>query len=710
MEAGDIMRQTDYFEAYLDDYDKIIIYLSKQGYEGVCKHFYLRDMFGYSEDLQILSVEPTSNHYMRYVCRLVHPIVMGREYEVVHQKARATILQYAYIVKRPRFDEEFAYEGNDLGAVYTSKETTFTLWAPTASLVNLELRLNDTNEIHEMERFDRGIYRIKIKKDCRLASYVYRVKVNGNWNETIDPYGKSSTINAGRSVVIDPLEIKSETYNLKPLRSYTDAIIYETSVKDFTIQPHIGITHPGKFLGFVEENNTTKSLNTGFTYLKSLGITHVQLLPVLDFGSVDEYNQNLFYNWGYDPVQFFSFEGSYASDVFDPMSRINDFVLMINKLHEAGIRVVLDVVFNHMFDLKTCSFNKIVPYYYFQVNEEGNYSNGSWCGNDFDSKRKMASKFIIDACIYLVKTFKIDGFRFDLMGILDTDTLNRVKNECTRLNHNMIIYGEGWDMPSYLDVNQRASLGNNDKMPLIGHFSDRFRDVVKGRTSVEEVDIKGYCSGDISLIEVMKNVLSASVTNHAAPVYFTSPQHAINYVECHDNMTCWDKLRDCCKEDTRETRIKRHELCLAATLFAQGVPFIHSGQEFARTKHGKHNTYNNSDSINGIDYERRNRYREVVQYTRECIELRKKYECFSYATTQEISECVSFDEISHSALVYKMKDAVNDVIVIFNPSNQLYEYDLNDQYQCIFYNGKIEPILNQRVKVQPLSVIVLIKP
>lgn len=701
------MRQTDYFEAYLDDFDKIVIYLSKTSYDEVCKHFYLRDMFGNAEELQILSVEPTPNLYMRYVCRIRHEIEIGREYEVVHQKARSTILQYAYIVKRPRFDELFSYDGDDLGANYTPKATVFVVWAPTASKVNIEVQVNDKCEIFEMKREARGVFRVTVKGDCLGARYVYRVKVNGRWNETVDPYGKSSTINGGRSVVVDPSQIQMDNTDLKPLRSYTDAIIYEASIRDFTMQSNIGITHPGKFLGFVEENETTKFLNTGFTYLKTLGVTHIQILPVLDFGSVDEYNQKLFYNWGYDPVQYFTFEGSYASDAFDPMSRVNDFVTMVNKLHGAGLQVVLDVVFNHVYDIATCSFEKIVPYYYFQVNEEGNYSNGTWCGNDFDSKMKMASKFIVDACTYLVKTFKIDGFRFDLMGILDIQTMNRVKYECSLIDHSVMIYGEGWDMPSYLEYHERASLMNDDKMPLIAHFSDRFRDVVKGRTSVEEVDIKGYCSGDTNLIETMKNVLCASVTNHNAPQYFVSPQHAINYVECHDNMTCWDKIRDCCREDTREARIKRHEMCIAATLFSQGVPFIHSGQEFARTKHGKANTYSDSDSINCIDYVRRNRYLSMTQYTRDCIAIRKRYECFAYATAQEIYECVSFDEINHAALVYKMKDALNDVVVIFNPTNQYYEYDLKKWYECIFYNGAISPTMSKVVKVNPLSVIVL---
>lgn len=701
------MRAVDYFEAYLDDFDKIVIFFSKESYDGVSRQFYLRDDFGNIDELQILSVEPLTTH-IKYTCRVLHEIEIGREYQVLHQFARSTILQYSYIVKRPAFDEMFAYTGNDLGANYTPTQTTFVVWAPTAAKACLEIQRKDQPEIHMMEKGERGTFRLTLKGDYELAKYVYHIRVNGSWNESIDPYGKSSTINSTRSVVIDTNKIKMQEYSLPILHCNTKAIIYETSVRDFTMKPNIGISNPGKFKGFVEENETTKSLNTGFSYLKTLGVTHVQLMPVLDFGSVDEYNQHLFYNWGYDPLQYMTLEGSYASNSFDPMSRINDFSELVNKLHASEMRLVLDVVFNHVFDLPSCSFQKIVPGYYFQMNDLGHYSNGTWCGNDFDSTGFMAKKFIVDACVYLTKTFKIDGFRFDLMGILDVDTLNEVYQRCREINRDFMIYGEGWDMPSYLDPNRRASIANHEKMPMVAHFSDRFRDVIKGRTSVEEIDVKGYCSNDLSLIQVAKDVLSASVTNrNNIAAYFSSPQQAVNYVECHDNMTCWDKLKSCCREDTRETRIKRQQLCIAAVLFAQGIPFIHSGQEFARTKHGKPNTYCDSDSINRIDYERRNRYLSIVEFTKDCIELRKSLPCFSYATTEDILEYVSFDEINHSALVYKMKDEINDVAVIFNPTQNYYEYDMKASYQLIFKNGKITPEEQRIVKVEPLSVLVL---
>ncbi len=701
------MRGTDYFEAYLDDFDKIVIYFSKQSYDGYSRQFFLRDVFGNIETLNIQSIEPVGNSYTKYICRIPHPIEIGKEYEVLHQYARSTPLNFSYIVKRPQFDDMFAYEGNDLGATYTPQSTKFVIWAPTAAKACLAIELNDKLDIRVMERGEKGTYSITLEGDYELAEYAYIVRVNGKWNETLDPYGKASTVNSRRSVVVDPQKVKVKPTNLPPLRSNTEAIIYEASVRDFTMQPNIGVKNPGKFKGFVEENEKTRSLNTGFSYLKTLGVTHVQLMPVLDFGSVDEYNQKLFYNWGYDPLQYMVLEGSYGSYSFDPMSRIYDFCELVDQLHANGMRVILDVVFNHVFDMPTSSFELMVPGYYFQMNEAGSYSNGTWCGNDFDSSRKMGHKFIVDACVYLTKTFGIDGFRFDLMGILDVDTINEVVRRCKEINRSFMVYGEGWDMPSYLDPQKRASMFNHQKMPCVAHFSDRFRDVIKGRTSVDEVDVKGYCTNDTSLIEITKDVLSASVGGYGVPTYFSNPQQALNYVECHDNMTCWDKLKSCCSEDTREARIKRHQLCIAAVMFAQGIPFLHSGQEFARTKHGKPNTYCDSDSINWIDYDRRNRYREIVEFTKDCIELRKAYPCFRYATTQEINEYVSFEEINHSALVYRMKDEEYELAVIFNPTLNYYEYDLRENYQLIFQNGKIEPTNVRYAKVPPLSVLVV---
>lgn len=701
------MRQKDYYEAYLDDYDKIIVYISKLSYDGSSNLFYLRDDVGNLIDLHIQSVETTPNNYNKYTLLLTSNIVMGNEYEVVHEHARATILQYSGIVKTAQFDDTYDYDGNDLGVTYTSKCSTFALWAPTAFRVKLEVLKNGRIHTYEMRRTFKGVFRYCIEGDLEHATYMYHVRVNGQWKETIDPYGVASTENTKRSAIIDLDKLHVRDYELPTIHSACDAIIYEASVRDFTIQNHCGVEHPGTFVGFFEENEETKTKLTGFSYLKSLGITHLQLMPVTDFGSVDEIYPEKHYNWGYDPVQYRVLEGSYSVDPFHPYDRMLSFISLVEHCHKEGIRVNLDVVFNHVYDKDTSSFENVVPSYYFQMNEQGDFSNGTFCGNDVDSTRKMCSRYIVDTCSFLVRTYHIDGLRFDLMGVLDIDTMNRVYDTCHAMNPNFMLYGEGWDMPSFLDGRRRASMYNQAQMPHIGHFSDRFRDVVKGRTSSNEASIKGYCTGDYNLMDIMKNCLSASCTGLGMNAMFSNPINAINYVECHDNMSAWDKLKECCVEDSKEVRIKRQIMLNGACLLAQGVPFLHCGQEFARTKHGLPNTYESSDSINKIDYDRRNQYNEIVQTTKQLIAIRKKYACLRYATKEEVEQYVRFEDIDRKALVYKIQDSNDDMLIIFNPSQDCFSYHLPYEYTCIFNDGNCEEIKMQKIAIHPFSMMIL---
>ncbi len=697
------MRQLKTFEAYLDDFNTIAIYLSKQSYDGVSRIFYLENEKGELEELTIQTVESTSRNYNKYTCKTKNEVELGKKYYVYHEFARRTALKMGYIVKKAEFDEKFAYTGNDLGATYSKEETTFKLWAPTAVLVNISIAGTSYN----MKRTEKGVYEITLRGDYENMKYHYYILVDGEWRTSVDPYGKSSLANSKYSVVIDVNKFKEEKVELPPVKSYTDAIIYEMNVRDFTAQNlKNDFKHSKQYLGVIEENENTKSKNIGFTYLKDLGVTHVQLMPVLDFASINENHPNVFYNWGYDPAQFMTFEGSYSSNASDPLARINEFKQMIDKLHAEGMRVTLDVVFNHVFELDDMCLQKTVPNYFFQMNEKGYYSNGSWCGNDFDSRRIMGRKYIIDCCKYLMETFHIDGFRFDLMGIIDVDTMNQLYEECVKIDPNVMIYGEGWNMPSFLDTDLRASIMNHSKIPNIAHFSDRFRDVVKGKTSKEEVYSKGYCTGNVGEMKYMKDVLSASVTSEYAYNYFDEPIQTINYVECHDNQTCWDKLKECCKEDTREKRIARQKMCMAATLFAQGVPFIHAGQEFARTKYGKHNTYNAKDDINWVDWNRKDTFQTIVDYTKDCIKLRKEYACLRYSTKDLIKKHVTFSEIENTCLVYDIKDENEHLTIIFNPLDREYS-TTTIKRELIFDDGIVNKVVENNLVIPPLSVIVL---
>lgn len=696
------MRQIKYFEAYLDDFRQISIYMSKQSYEGVSRQFYLQDDQGAVHELAIQSIAPTSRGYNKYVCLSAKDIEIGKEYQVLHQFARSTPLKMGYVVKRKDFDERFAYLKDDLGATYSPYSTTFVLWAPAASQVLL--KLNDT--ILDMNK-EGSVFKAIVMGDYHLAEYLYYVKVDGEWKESIDPYGKSSSANTKASVVIDESRIQRTKVKMPITEKINDAIIYECSVRDFTSYPGCGVTHQSQYLGMVEENKTTIAKKTGFSYLKELGITHIQLMPILDFASVDENNPALFYNWGYDPAHYMSLEGSYSSNAHDPLKRMEEFIVLVDEMHKAGIKVVVDVVFNHVYELDTNPLQLTTPNYFFQMDVNGHLSNGSWCGNDYDSNHIMARKYLIDCCKRLLLFYDVDGFRFDLMGIIDIDTMNEIRKECAKIKSDILIYGEGWDMPSFLAQDKRSSILNDHKIPMIGHFSDRFRDVVKGKTDMHEVYKKGYCSGDVSLIHMMKDSLTASVTNQYVDRYFDSPLHVINYVECHDNQTCWDKLKECCKEDTREKRIQRQKLCIAAVMFAQGTPFIHSGQEFARTKYGKHNTYNNKDDVNWINYDRKDTFQEIVDFTKACIQLRKQYNCFKYDSVEKIKKYVSFKTIQDKVLIYDMKDEKEHLQVIFNPTNETFEYELDTPMIYVFNEHKICEGLRKIISIDPLSVIVL---
>lgn len=700
------MRQQKPYEAYLDDYDKVIVYMSKTSYDGASNSFFLKNTRGSIYELHIQTIETTQNNYNKYTLGLYESIEIGDEYYVEHQHARQVILEYAGIVKTTAFDEQFYYDAADLGFTYTEEQTSFALWAPTAFRVKIEICKNNVTYTYEMQRTHKGVFRFSLLENLENATYVYFVRVNGKWNETIDPYGCASIENTKRSAIIDKQKIHIREYPLAEMQSACDAIIYEVNIRDFTIQNGIGVEHQGKFLGFVEENDVTKTRCTGFTYLKSLGITHVQLMPVMDFGSVDELYPFMHYNWGYDPVQYRCLEGSYSVEPTNPYDRMMAFTKLIEECHKAGIRVNLDVVFNHMYDKEESTFDKVVPNYYFQMNEHGDFSNGTYCGNDIDSKRKMCRKYIVESCLFLVKMYQIDGLRFDLMGILDVDTMNEIRQRCFAFNPDFMVYGEGWDMPSYLEHSERACISNQGKMPYIAHFSDRFRDVVKGRTNTNEVNVKGYCTGAVYLLDIMKNCLGASCLPQGMDALFAQPVNVVNYVECHDNMTSWDKLKECCKEDSKEVCIAKHKMMIAAVLVAQGIPFLHSGQEFARTKHGLANTYEENDEINQIDYFRRDHYLDIVNSTKALIAIRKAHRGFRYMTSEALAQYVSFEDIERKVLLYKIKDEEEDIVVIFNPSGEQFTYEFQEPYSLLYDNGKTEDILIKKVNINPYSTII----
>ncbi len=641
----------DYVEAYLDDYDRIVVRIDNTFCEGKSDRFYLLD----NNLVYPLEVKASrkDNQATWYETRLDQQITIGREYQVMVVNGYRTVLRYRFIVKTKRFNNAYNYEGNDLGSTLTDKFTRFALWAPTASQVKIEIEHHGSVKTMDMHRDEKGVYRISIGPRIIGAMYRYMVRVNGRWNYCTDPYGKASSANSEKSVVVDVEHYRAERYDLPKLRQYSDAIIYETSVRDFS------------------KEGTFEAMADRLEYVRDLGITHLQLLPVNDFGSVDELHPELFYNWGYDPVQYQCLEGSYSSNVFSAVKVLSDFRNLVNRIHELGLKVNLDVVFNHVYVMRKHSFELSVPYYYFRYDEEGKLSQGSFCGNDVDTAMPMARKYIIDTLKYFAEEFAVDGFRFDLMGLIDLTTMNQAVKELRKINPDIMIYGEGWNMATAYPAEDRCTKENHEKSPEIAFFNDLFRETIKGSTF--DARLKGYGTGDGKLIEDAMTLLEG--------LRIGSNNQSINYVECHDDMTSFDKLHRCC---SGEEVTARQKLLIAFVLLAQGIPFIHSGQEYCRSKKGIANSYNKGDDINKLRDEDKETYRDVVDFTREMIRIRREYQISK--TLEEIRNDVILTKYQ-DCIIYELRNcAGRQLKIIFNPTDRDVDFDTTG-YKYIYGNG-----------------------
>lgn len=677
---------------YIDGYDILRIEVAKFFYGGECNEFFV-SRNNKLEKLTIKNKEYRDDRVI-YTANMFSGFKVGAYFHVIDEHGYRSHVKYRNIVRTAKFNEEFYYDGNDLGATYDPSHTVFKLWSPTASHILVQIFNSiDDQKFIPMKRGEKGLFTADVEGDLDGKGYLYVVFRNGETVSTADPYAKGSGLNQSYSVVVNPAKVNVE----KKTVTHADApIIYETSVRDFS--SGLKNCYRATFKGLVTENlRTNRNHKAGFDYLKSLGITHLQLMPIFDFYTVDEENKFVIYNWGYDPSQYNVPEGSYASNPLDPYSRIVDLKQMIQKLHEANIHVVMDVVYNHMYDRRKSSFEKTVPNYFFRMNENGEYSNGSFCGNDFDSTMPMARKYILDSLRYWIEEYDIDGFRFDLMGILDVETMNAAEKLLHSYKPDGLIYGEGWNMPTMLDEERKAHMYNANLMPQIGFFNDLFRDVAKGKSGDSDGYAKGYLTGDINQIESMKQALCGN--NHTQS--FVSPLQSINYVECHDNATAYDKIQMCCHGEGEENYRKRAKLLLASVLLSQGIAFLHSGQEFCRTKGLRHNTYNANDEINKLNYERKDEYKDVVDFTRALIRLRKEYPMFMYATYDEIAKHVSFETLEHGILKYMIVDEMNILDIYFNPTFELSSFKEGDVVLSS------EPITNNIIPA--LSVIVVRK-
>jgi len=585
-----------------------------------------------------------------------------------------------------------AYTGNDLGVSYSPKATVFKVWAPMASTVKLRLydAGNGGNAVNtiDLNKAINGVWQTTVKHDIKNKYYTFQVMQDGKWLlEAPDIYAKAVGVNGHRGMVVDLHSTDPASWDAdkKPLlKNFNDIIIYELHIRDISVDPNSGITNKGKFLGLTEtgtKNPDGKS--TGLDHIKELGVTHVHILPAFDFNSVDETKLDQpQYNWGYDPLNYNVPEGSYSTNPYDGNVRIREFKQMVQALHKNGLRVILDVVYNHTTDIQHSNFTQFAPGYYYRQNPDGSYSNGTGCGNETASERPMMRKFMIESVVYWAKEYHIDGFRFDLMGIHDIETMNAISDTLHKIDPTIFIYGEGWTAgQSPMAEDLRAVKKNVYELNKVAAFSDDLRDGIKGGFS--DVKAKGFVSGDQNSKESVKFGIVASTqnsqidykaVNYSKAPWAAQPYQTISYVSCHDDNTLFDRLKISNPDASEADLIKMDKLANAIVLTSQGVAFLHSGAELLRTKRGIANSFNSPDAINEIDWSRKTKYEAVFNYYKQLVALRKDHPAFRMPSTKMIQEHLKFIETNDpSVIAYQITDNANGdkwntIMVVLNGS------------------------------------------
>ena len=613
---------------------------------------------------------------------------LGKNYRLLVGDLQCTNIDVNDAIYFKDFDERFFYEKEDLGSNYSKNATEFVMWAPLASEVKVKLiSLDNKTVIHEMKREDKGIYRLKINEDLLNYKYRYIINNSGVVTEAKDLYAKEVSLNSEYSVVVD-VEALLKIKNVKPqteIKNYVDAVIYETHIRDLNEGNYNNTVNKGKYVGFAEANRKTVGGNpAGLDYIKYMGFTHVQIQPVLDFDSKDDIKTNNWYNWGYDTLSFFALEGSYALHPEEAASRIIEFKEMVNKYHENDLRIIMDVVYNHIYEYENSDFEKTVPHYYFRRRRNHYLSNASGCGNDFASERKMASKIIVDSVKYLFKYLDIDGLRFDLMGLLDIKTVKACYKEARKIKSDAILYGEGWDMGEELPKEEKASKNNAVLLKEFGFFNDAYRDIVKGPSSSFNLHEKGYICGNTDYVYGLDYAFHASVLPLSYQPMFNTANQSINYLECHDNSTLYDKLLVSNAFEEEKVLLDRVDLANHILLLSFGVPLVHAGQEIAQSKDGLDNTYK-TIGVNNLNYRLVDERFDMVNRFRLFNILRKK---LAYTHLFKPEEIKNIFEISHwdngvyllSAKNKNIIDNEKEFVILINPKAEKISVELDNYY------------------------------
>ena len=629
------------------------------------------------------------------------------------------------------FESQYTYEGDDLGATWTKESTFFRLWAPTATEVKINLyetgnpEAKDLIEQIAMTPDVNGTWIATVPGDLNGVYYTYSVTVDGVTNEACDPYARTTGVNGQRAMVIDLDSTDPDGWDTDVDPHYgnsiVDAIIYELHVRDLSIDESSGIQNKGKFLGVIEEGTTNASGNpTGLDYMKALGITHLHLLPSYDYASVDETNPDAAFNWGYDPVNYNVPEGSYSTDPYNGEVRVKEMKQMIKGLHDNGISVILDVVYNHVFDAESFCFNQIVPGYFSRITDEGAYSNGSACGNDTASERAMVKKYIVDSVKYWADEYHMDGFRFDLAGLIDTETINECIEEVHKTHPNVIFYGEGWNMGTQVTKEgyTMTTQANSTLVPGFSFFSDFVRDSLRGSNA--NASKTGFIAGGGGYTSAARDIFMGKTT------WCKSPTQTVNYISCHDGYTLYDRLTLSMPNASFQDVKRVNNLGAAIILTSQGTPFFQAGEEMLRSKpleEGgfEHNSYKSPDSLNSIKWDvlADPLYSDVPEYYAGLIAFRKAHPALRMRTAEEVAEHITvLSGLDFNVMACHISAGANgeenEIIAIFNPNAQSTVVALPEGEWTVYVNAEqagTEPLatVTGEVNVEQVSACVLVK-
>lgn len=625
------------------------------------------------------------------------------------------------------FESQYTYTGDDLGAVYTAEKTTLRVWAPTALGVTVNLYTNGDPAAQPqpvkqvpMTKDVNGTWVAELSGDQNGTYYTYLVDLGGKLAEACDPYARTTGVNGQRAMILDLDSTNPEGWDKDADphagESITDAIIYELHVRDLSSDSSSGITHAGKYLGLIETGTkNSNGIPTGLDHIKDLGITHLHLLPVYDFGSVDETGKGSQFNWGYDPVNYNVPEGSYATDPYNGEVRVSEFKQMVKGLHDNGISVVMDVVYNHVYSAGSFCFNQIVPGYFSRPN-----SNASGCGNDTASERAMVSKYIVDSVKYWADEYHIDGFRFDLVGLIDTQTINAIIEEVHKTHPNVIFYGEGWTMSTNVTKTgyTMTTQANSSKVPEFAFFNDTIRDLLKGSVFDKGT---GFVSGATGKEAALRDCFKGHVS------WCRTPTQTINYASCHDNNTLFDRIVISTSGASRQDQIRMNNLAAAIYMTSQGVPFLQAGEEMLRSKPNgdgtfNENSYSASDAVNSLKWDDLNseEYRNVYNYYKGLIAFRKAHPALRLTNAADVSSSVEeVTGLNANVVGFRIAGGINgetakNLFVVFNANNSAQSVTLPEGSWNVYINGEkagteILETVSGTATVAPISALVLVQ-